>query len=60
MANIQPQGEALRQAVRWISGRLAEDPERKTSALIQEACARFNLTPKDEVYLESFYRSEGT
>ena len=59
MANIQPKGEALRQAVKWISEQLEEDPDRKTSALIQEACTRFNLTPKDEVYLISFYKSDG-
>ena len=56
MATIQPKGESLRQAVRWISQHLEEDPERKRSALIEEACLRFNLTPKDEVYLTSFYR----
>mgnify|MGYP001054361587 FL=1 len=58
MATVQPKGETLRQAVRWISEQLEEDPDRKRSGLIQEACARFNLTPKDEVYLISFYKPE--
>jgi len=58
MATIQPKGETLRQAVKWISGQLEENPERKTSGLIQEACARFNLTPKDEDYLTSFYKAD--
>lgn len=58
MATVQPQGENLRQAVRWISEQLDEDPNRKIPVLIQAACVRFNLTPKDEVYLESFYRSD--
>ncbi len=58
MATIQPKGEPLRQAVRWISQRLEEDPERKRSSLIEEACLRFNLTPKDEVYLTAFYRKD--
>ncbi len=58
MATVQPKGESLRQAVRWISEQLEEEADRKRSVLIQEACARFNLTPKDEVYLSSFYRPE--
>ncbi len=58
MATVQPQGENLRQAVRWISEQLDQDSNRKIPVLIQEACVRFNLTPKDEVYLASFYRSD--
>ncbi len=58
MATVQPKGETLRRAVRWISEQLEEGPGRKRSGLIQEACARFNLTPKDEEYLRSFYKPD--
>jgi len=56
MATIQPKGEKLRQAVRWISDQLEDRPDQPISRLIQAASERFNLTPKDEVYLDSFYR----
>ncbi|MFP3928395.1 MAG: hypothetical protein ACLFUE_08855 [Desulfobacteraceae bacterium] len=56
MATIQPKGEKLRQAVRWISEERQENPQKPFSRLIQEASARFNLAPKDEIYLESFYQ----
>ncbi len=57
MATLQPKGETLRKAVRWISEQLEEDPDRAASALVQQASVRFNLTPRDEAYLASFYRS---
>ncbi len=56
MATIQPKGENIRQAIRWISQQREDEPQKATSILIQEACLRFNLTPKDEIYLDSFYR----
>ena len=56
MATIQPKGEKLRQAVRWISEQLEDRPDQSIPRLIQAASERFNLTPKDESYLDSFYR----
>ena len=55
MATIQPQGENVRKAVKWISGEMKEDENRKLSLLIQEASIRFNLSPKDEEFLYCFY-----
>jgi len=45
MATIQPQGENIRQAVKWISAELVEDPGKRVQKLIQEAAQRFNLSP---------------
>ncbi len=55
MATIQPKGEKLRQAVRWISEEQEERKEKGVQKLIQEAALRFNLSPKEEEYLISFY-----
>ena len=55
MDTIQPKGESLRQAVKWISSQLQEDETRKAGKLIEEAALRFNLNPKEEEYLQSFY-----
>jgi hypothetical protein len=58
MATIQPQGESIRQAVKWISAELQEDPNKRIRGLIQEAALKFNLSPLEEEYLVSFYRGE--
>ncbi|HDI60904.1 MAG TPA: hypothetical protein ENF48_11230 [Desulfobacteraceae bacterium] len=58
MTTVMPKGDALRQAVKWISEmRQSKNPasERK---LIEEACLKFNLTPKDADYLARFLRGE--
>ncbi|MCK4782832.1 MAG: hypothetical protein KAV87_03705 [Desulfobacteraceae bacterium] len=56
MTTIQPKGEKLRQAVKWISENRKEDESRSISILIQEAAHQFNLSPKDEEFLMSFYK----
>ena len=55
MATIQPKGEKMRRAVRWISENLQEDEKRPIYRLIQDASLRFTLSPKEEVFLRSFY-----
>jgi hypothetical protein len=59
VATIQPKGESLRKAVKWISSERLEDKEKAINLLIQEAALRFNLSPKEEVYLRSFYGKGG-
>jgi len=58
MATIQPKGEKIRQAVKWISSERLADENRSIPALIQDAALRFNLSPKDEEFLISFYKEE--
>ena len=55
MAPIQPKGEKVRQAVKWISENLKEDEKRPIYRLIQDASLRFTLSPKEEAFLRSFY-----
>ena len=55
MAAIQPKGERVRQAVKWISENLKEDEKRPIYRLIQDASLRFTLSPKEEDFLRSFY-----
>lgn len=61
MTTIQPKGEKTRQAVRWISEMRQDGDERAIALLIEEASQRFNLSPKDEEFLQAFYKrgSEG-
>jgi hypothetical protein len=58
MATIQPKGEQLRQAIKWISAERKENENRSIPLLIEEAALRFNLSPKDEEFLRSFYKQE--
>ncbi len=56
--SIQPEGEDLRKAVKWISEEHKYNPELKYAKLIEEACLKFNLSPKDAEYLAGFISSE--
>ncbi|MDY6880104.1 MAG: hypothetical protein V2J25_01300 [Desulfatiglans sp.] len=58
MATIQPKGENVRQAVRWISDNRKEDPTRSIPQLVQEASLIYNLSPKEEDFLRSFYQED--
>ena len=46
---VQPRGEGLRRAVRWLSDEGRHDP-----AAIEEASRRFDLSPLDEEFLLRF------
>lgn len=56
MVTIQPEGKNVRQAIKWISENLKEDQSLGPIKLIEEAGARFNLSPKEEEFLRSFYQ----
>ena len=59
MATIQPPGENLRKAVKWISEeRQYGTREKKPSALVEEACLKFNLSPRDTEYLMKFIQQK--
>ncbi|HJV65247.1 MAG TPA: hypothetical protein VJ550_05915 [Geomonas sp.] len=60
MSNLLPEGEDLRRAVKWVSGRLQDDPGQPLQPLIQEAIFKFDLSPRDGEFLISFYRKTGT
>lgn len=56
MSTVLPQSEALKRAVRWISLHLRDDPGQDLLQLTQEAILRFDLSPKDELFLINFYK----
>ena len=49
--SIQPKGEDLRRAVKWVSEERKYNPEKEQKALIQEACVKFDLSPLDADFL---------
>ncbi len=56
--NIQPEGDDLRKAVKWISEQRVDDPDKSLPALVEAAGLRFNLSPKDELFLSKWLREE--
>ena len=59
MSTIQPQGESLRNAVKWISSERRDNPTAPLAKLIDRACLTYNLTPAEAAYLDQFF-SEGS
>ena len=59
MATIMPKGDKLRQAVKWISDMRTEEETASIPMLIEHAALRFNLSPKEQEFLESFYKEKG-
>ena len=55
MTTIQPKGEKVRQAVKYISEKIKYEEKSSIAQLIPEAAARFNLSPRDEEFLRAFY-----
>jgi len=49
--SIQPKGEDLRKAVKWVSEERNYNPEKEVKAIIQEACMKFDLSPIDADFL---------
>ena len=49
---VQPQSTALKNAIRWLSETTQERPDRSRQELIREAVLRFDLTPRESLFLE--------
>ena len=58
MSQIVPEGEAVRNAVKWISGECKENTNNNINQLICKAAAKYNLSPKDEDFLRVFYSKD--
>ena len=43
-----PEGETLKQAIRWVSLRRQEVPHPPLGQLVQEASRHFDLSPREE------------
>ena len=48
---IQPKGDDLRKAVKWVSEERKYNKEKNLKVLIEEACLKFNLSPMDADFL---------
>jgi hypothetical protein len=50
-SELQPPGESLRRALRWIGAARLADANADVKRLVAEAGLRFDLTPPEQEYL---------
>ena len=58
MTTIQPDGEMIRKAVKWISEERQTDQSKKHQQMIEEAAIRFNLSPMEVEYLNNLLKED--
>ena len=56
--SIQPKGEDLRKAVKWVSDERQFNPGKASKTLVEEACMKFDLSPKDADFLLRYLLEE--
>ena len=56
--SIQPEGEEIRKAVKWVSEERTYNPQLSLNQLIESACLKFDLSPKDAEFLARFVRGK--
>lgn len=56
--SIIPEGEQLRKAIKWISDERVDNPGAALFTLIEKACLKFDLPPKDGEFLMHFFTDE--
>ena len=56
MSTVQPEGEDIRKAVKWISDERTYGAEKTLLKLIEEASLKFDLSPMDTEYLINFFK----
>ena len=56
--SLQPKGDPIRKAVKWISEERQHDPTLKLNQLVERAAVQFNLNPKDVEFLAKLVKEE--
>jgi hypothetical protein len=56
--SIQPDGEEIRKAVKWISEERQYNPGKTLKQLIEAACLKFDLSPLEAEYLFRSYKED--
>jgi hypothetical protein len=52
---MQPEGDDLRKAVKWIADMMQDINHKPLMKLIEEAALKFDLAPKDQEFLIRTY-----
>lgn len=56
--SIQPKGEHIRNAIKWVSEERKYDEQTPLNEIIEKASIRFNLSPMEEEWLERFIKEK--
>lgn len=55
---MEPEGEALTRAVKWIGQRRLAQPDAHLADLLDEAGRQFDLTPREQEFLQALLAPE--
>jgi hypothetical protein len=58
MSTVQPQGEALKKAIEWVSEQRRKFPDTSVTRLANDASLQFDLSPKDSEFLLRFVKKD--
>ena len=58
MSTIQPQGDSIRKAVKWVSDERQAGTAAGNEQLVEQAAVQFNLSPKDVEFLTKFVKEK--
>ncbi len=58
MSSIQPQGDNIRKAVKWISEERQAGTATANNRLVDQAAVKFNLSPNEVEFLIKFVKEE--
>jgi len=58
MTTIQPQGENIRKAIKWISEERQAGTATSNNRLVEQAAVQFNLSPNEVEFLTKFVKEE--
>jgi hypothetical protein len=56
--SIQPQGESIRKAVKWLSEERQADAAADVARLVDQAAVKFDLNPMEVEFLTKFAKGE--
>jgi hypothetical protein len=58
MSTIMPEGDEIRNAIKWVSMNLEENADQPMSKLVEKAVFKFDLSPADSEFLMNFFRKK--
>ena len=53
--SIQPQGEEVRKAVKWVAEQIEYESRKPLARILEQAGLRFDLSPLEMEFLQRFY-----
>ncbi|MDQ5985556.1 MAG: hypothetical protein CSYNP_01268 [Syntrophus sp. SKADARSKE-3] len=58
MSTIMPEGDEIRNAIKWVSQNLEDNAGQPVSKLVEKAVFKFDLSPADSEFLMNFFRKK--